>query len=213
MHQIPKGEHGVTNHYSIMVKLRGEPRLGAKERGNTVEKQNGSKRAITLFSLFTFDFALFTSCFLLLPSTVLLVLEARAGIEPAHKGFADLSLTTWVPRQGNCQFRIANFEFHVANHWIQNTGEQFICSPIRDCQFSAGGGCVFGAEIRNLQKKTPLPGGSLWQRGKFIEEVLTNRVLDNCVSDVPSPSTGFGTERETGLEPATSTLARLRSTN
>ena len=28
------------------------------------------------------------------------VLEARAGIEPAHKGFADLSLTTWVPRLG-----------------------------------------------------------------------------------------------------------------
>src|SRR5690242_11288297 len=27
-------------------------------------------------------------------------LEARAGIEPAHKGFADLSLTTWVPRPG-----------------------------------------------------------------------------------------------------------------
>ena len=26
------------------------------------------------------------------------VVEARAGIEPAHKGFADLSLTTWVPR-------------------------------------------------------------------------------------------------------------------
>ena len=26
------------------------------------------------------------------------ILEARAGIEPAHKGFADLSLTTWVPR-------------------------------------------------------------------------------------------------------------------
>jgi len=26
-------------------------------------------------------------------------LEARAGIEPAHKGFADLSLTTWVPRR------------------------------------------------------------------------------------------------------------------
>ncbi len=25
--------------------------------------------------------------------------EARAGIEPAHKGFADLSLTTWVPRR------------------------------------------------------------------------------------------------------------------
>ena len=26
-------------------------------------------------------------------------LEARVGIEPTHKGFADLSLTTWVPRQ------------------------------------------------------------------------------------------------------------------
>ena len=27
-----------------------------------------------------------------------LVLEARVGIEPTHKGFADLSLTSWVPR-------------------------------------------------------------------------------------------------------------------
>ena len=26
--------------------------------------------------------------------------EARVGIEPTHKGFADLSLTTWVPRLG-----------------------------------------------------------------------------------------------------------------
>jgi hypothetical protein len=25
-------------------------------------------------------------------------LEARVGIEPTHKGFADLSLTAWVPR-------------------------------------------------------------------------------------------------------------------
>ena len=29
-------------------------------------------------------------------------LEARVGIEPTHKGFADLSLTTWVPRLGIC---------------------------------------------------------------------------------------------------------------
>ena len=32
--------------------------------------------------------------------------EARAGFEPAHKGFADLSLTTWVPRQNDCGLRI-----------------------------------------------------------------------------------------------------------
>src|ERR1700739_934479 len=29
---------------------------------------------------------------------LLKILEARGGIEPTHKGFADLSLTTWVPR-------------------------------------------------------------------------------------------------------------------
>jgi hypothetical protein len=31
---------------------------------------------------------------------LLKILEARVGIEPTHKGFADLSLTTWVPRLG-----------------------------------------------------------------------------------------------------------------
>ena len=35
-------------------------------------------------------------------------LEARAGIEPAHKGFADLSLTTWVPRLGRAAYVNAN---------------------------------------------------------------------------------------------------------
>ena len=29
------------------------------------------------------------------------LLEARVGIEPTHKGFADLSLTTWVPRRAD----------------------------------------------------------------------------------------------------------------
>jgi hypothetical protein len=32
-------------------------------------------------------------------------MEARVGIEPTHKGFADLSLTTWVPRPGKADFR------------------------------------------------------------------------------------------------------------
>ena|SRR6516164_5351245 len=51
-------------------------------------------------------------------------LEARVGIEPTHKGFADLSLTTWVPRLnlpsiakffGPCQRRAVTA---IPNHLI-----------------------------------------------------------------------------------------------
>ena len=41
-------------------------------------------------------------------------MEARVGIEPTRKGFADLSLTTWVPRLGDFYrivFRGQNPEF------------------------------------------------------------------------------------------------------
>src|SRR5271154_5266428 len=33
------------------------------------------------------------------------LMEARVGIEPTYKGFADLSLTTWVPRLGHTVYR------------------------------------------------------------------------------------------------------------
>ena len=32
-------------------------------------------------------------------------MEARVGIEPTYKGFADLSLTTWVPRHSQIVVR------------------------------------------------------------------------------------------------------------
>ena len=42
--------------------------------------------------------------FLRAGSKLLEIMEARVGIEPTHKGFADLSLTTWVPRLAGLHF-------------------------------------------------------------------------------------------------------------
>src|ERR1700759_2440292 len=72
-------------------------------------------------------------------------LEARVGIEPTHKGFADLSLTTWVPRLCN---------LHTLNSSCRT--QKWTCGVYRS-------------------------------RGVFLE-------------------------RETGVEPATSSLARKHST-
>src|SRR5438477_1744068 len=38
------------------------------------------------------------------------MMEARVGIEPTHKGFADLSLTTWVPRPRAANSDMPNIE-------------------------------------------------------------------------------------------------------
>ena len=75
-------------------------------------------------------------------------MEARGGIEPPNKGFADLCLTTWLPRL------IGDASLFVKPY------------------------------VTSSETKNPAGGGA----------------------------TGQNLERETGFEPATSTLARSHST-
>jgi hypothetical protein len=55
-------------------------------------------------------------------------LEARVGIEPTHKGFADLSLTTWVPRLGRAVF----FQFAPHRRSLPGWRRRAIWSGRRD---------------------------------------------------------------------------------
>src|SRR5258708_5152202 len=45
------------------------------------------------------------------------MMEARVGIEPTHKGFADLSLTTWVPRPWPCPVAENAHKNHKPSRW------------------------------------------------------------------------------------------------
>jgi hypothetical protein len=57
-------------------------------------------------------------------------LEARVGIEPTHKGFADLSLTTWVPRPCSTSPAFRNGRCPSAEH--EQVGNKEIWSGRRD---------------------------------------------------------------------------------
>ena len=82
------------------------------------------------------------------------------GIEPTYKGFADLSLTTWVPRRK----AVASAQWPVTATYID-----------KDAQ-----------EPRKDSEKTVVPCALCFMNANL--------------------------ERETGFEPATSTLARSHST-
>ena len=93
-------------------------------------------------------------------------LEATTGFEPVHKGFADLSLTTWVRRRS---------------------------SPD-----------LIAAETKKPRHLVGLGAAGPLYRGSEDTEAF------GAITSRPLPRRA---ERETGFEPATSTLARLRSTN
>src|ERR1035441_7160292 len=51
-------------------------------------------------------------------------MEGRVGIEPTHKGFADLSLTTWVPRLVSSTVTCSALEIQRHRPRLANTGDK-----------------------------------------------------------------------------------------
>ena len=99
-------------------------------------------------------------------------LEARAGIEPAHKGFADLSLTTWVPRLG------LGFEpesSHSANHLVD---------------FCRGGAEWSGRRDLN-SRPSPWQGDALPLSYSRLTQIRVYRAAESGSNRQPTPRNGL----------------------
>ena len=73
------------------------------------------------------------------------ILEARVGIEPTHKGFADLSLTTWVPRRQSLIISNSRQACQPAESWIFGhflTGDAIRASRKKRADSSGGVGLM-----------------------------------------------------------------------
>jgi hypothetical protein len=85
------------------------PRAQARKRHMQFSREGTGQRAEKRGNRYIFRYSA-VSVGSLIGCKLLKNLEARVGIEPTHKGFADLSLTTWVPRLGWATFRPFDFE-------------------------------------------------------------------------------------------------------
>ena len=128
-------------------------------------------------------------------------MEARVGIEPTNKGFADLCLTTWLPRLTCCRWPNRGVSFA----WSSDP------AAASDCHQNLG---AAAKEKRLARARRPLGVRLPLDSGRERPDQSPFSPNSNGPDRRVRRADGCeALERETGLEPATSTLARSHSTN